>query len=62
MVLAWRTRFAKICGAAAVECVAERISERLSRESCSDMRLDMRLSAPLRAFRNSRTPRVSHHA
>eukprot|EP00974_Lingulodinium_polyedra_P100558 9741825-Lingulodinium_polyedra.AAC.1 len=32
----------EMLGAAAAECVSERISEQLSRESCSEMRSDTR--------------------
>eukprot|EP00974_Lingulodinium_polyedra_P096760 9379144-Lingulodinium_polyedra.AAC.1 len=62
MVFAWSARFAEMRGAAALECVPERISEQLSRDSRSAMHSDLHLGAPLRAFRNSRTPCANHHA
>eukprot|EP00974_Lingulodinium_polyedra_P106241 10281683-Lingulodinium_polyedra.AAC.1 len=50
-----------MCGAAAMECMSERISEQFACESCSGMRSDVCWLLQRRAIRNPRVPCVDRH-
>eukprot|EP00974_Lingulodinium_polyedra_P124285 11190033-Lingulodinium_polyedra.AAC.1 len=58
MVFAWSARSAEMRGAAALQCIRERISEQFSRESCSETHSRMHSNVVARRIFVKR----AHHA